>query len=291
MVSLKAEPFFSFKLGSWACLCVDGEAMTICKSDEVKVQDNFAFDEYVGPLPALKGNRRISRANSSSSEVSAVSHFTARRRPSGLPDSDNDGDESLPTLLHQPSVRRFYSTISQAEQAAGSVTDPVQDATKSLTGRRLRFSINGETLSRVDFNGRWLLNRIDGDFEAFLTDIGTSWMLRKMAKGVNYGVGKSIQDITIKGDEFTVITEGGPKVTTLTMHIGGGEEESVGLDGEPVLVRVRWEGSTLVMESRKPDPDGTTYQPTRRYLDGEEMVVENTTTSGLVVKRFFAKEA
>jgi hypothetical protein len=319
MTTVKAEPWFTLKLGSWACLCVSGETMTVVPPEEFKLSAP-ANSTFVRPESVLRGRtsktgsivsnaasevsfvsaaarRRISRANScvsnAASDVSAYSTVTFRQRPSWLPeldgedlgdiDSGDDGEE-LPTLLKQPSVRRFWSTISQAEQLSeGSM---VEAKKVPLSARKLRVTFNSD--SKPDFSGRWVLSSIEGDFDAFLADIGTKWMLRKMARSVGYGVGRSVQDISLDGDEFIVVSEGGPTITKLVLHIGGGEEQSIGLDGDPVMVLARWEGQALWMESRR--MDGTKLPPTRRYLDGEEMVVENSTSSGLMVRRLFTKE-
>jgi hypothetical protein len=141
---------------------------------------------------------------------------------------------------------------------------------------------------KPDFSGRWRLCNVEGDFELFLADIGTSYLMRKLAKGANYGVGKAVQDISADGDLFSLVSQVGLKVTSMKMRIGGAEEESVGMDGNPVLVKSKWEGAVLVMENRR--PDNTPIPATRRYLEEEFMVLENTTTTGVVVKRRFSKD-
>jgi len=316
MTTVKAEPWFTLKLGSWACLCVSGETMTVCPPEEFKLSERTSAN-FVRPESVLRGRtaktgsmisnagsevsfvsaaarRRISRANScvsnAASDVSAYSTITFRQRPSWLPeldgedlgwDSGDDGEE-LPTLLKQPSVRRFFSTISQ-DASEGLIMEAKK---VPLSARKLRVTFNSD--SQPDFSGRWVLSSIEGDFDAFLADIGTKWMLRKMARSVGYGVGRSVQDISLDGDEFIVVSEGGPTITKLVLHIGGGEEQSIGLDGDPIMVCARWEGQALCMESKR--MDGSRLPPTRRYLDGEEMVVENSTSSGLMVRRLFTKE-
>lgn len=141
-----------------------------------------------------------------------------------------------------------------------------------------------------NFSGRWRLRHIDGDVEPLLVDAGVGWALRKLAKSMNYGLGKQTQDIQQTGDDFIVVMEGGPRVTTMKFRMGAGAQKTVGLDGNPVTVNPWWDGQACMMTMGKP-AGVSTPRPLARYFLGSEMVIEATTSDGRAVKRFFANES
>eukprot|EP00928_Gymnodinium_smaydae_P078578 TRINITY_DN62701_c0_g1_i1.p1 TRINITY_DN62701_c0_g1~~TRINITY_DN62701_c0_g1_i1.p1 ORF type:complete len:414 (+),score=51.64 TRINITY_DN62701_c0_g1_i1:81-1322(+) len=231
------------------------------------------------PSPSVAGQIiSIPRVPSSTSPVIANHSPTllVSGSPARLP--ANVVGEAQVEKIDQASLQRLWTALSQPE------------ACRTPGGHSMVFP-KEETLDsdgeKPDFEGRWLLDRIEGDFEAFLADIGVGWTLRKMAKGFGYGVGKQLQDISLDGDDFTLITEGGPRIISMTAPIGGEEALSTGLDGEPNYVTLSWEGSRLRTDSR--NKKGVSSPPTFRFFEGDLMVVETATSAGMVVKRYFRK--
>jgi len=194
-------------------------------------------------------------------------------------------------------LQHFWSIISQPELSRTPTNTQTLD---SFAFQRIPSTVSersyvgrGSELESVnatpDFSGRWLLTSLEGNFDEFLRDIGVSYLFRTMAKGFGYGVGKQLQDITQKEDEIKIVTEGGPRVICMTAKIGGGEFESLGLDGELNYVTLTWEDCMLKTESRR--GDGSFAPPTYRFfMDGSTQVVETATSSGKVVKRFFTRQ-
>lgn len=141
------------------------------------------------------------------------------------------------------------------------------------------------------FAGRWLLDRVEGDMEAFMSELGTPWILVNMAKSFNYGVGKILQDVSLDGDKLQIITEGSPKGTnTMNVTINEGLQESIGLDGNPVNVGCSWESDTVLFVEGEM-PNGKAIPTTRRFIQDEETVLESTTPSGIIVRRIFKRQS
>jgi hypothetical protein len=142
-------------------------------------------------------------------------------------------------------------------------------------------------LSKPDFNGRWNLVQVEGDMNQFMVDAGVGWTVRKMAKGMNWGVGKTSQQISQQGDDFSIIHQQPLNNTTMTFSVGAGFQETIGIDGQPVLCSATWDGSSLIVECRR--KDGAAFAPSRRYIESQQMVIEGTTSKGHAIRRYYAK--
>jgi len=138
-------------------------------------------------------------------------------------------------------------------------------------------------------SGHWVLSRVEGDFEALMIDAGVGWALRKMAKSMNYGAGIVTHDIEQEGNSLVIEFNNGPGQVTSTMRlaVGGGGQSTANEDGAPIVVDPRWEGQCLVITGRA--ADGSAMRPGKRFVSGQEMVCESTTSSGDVVRRYFAR--
>jgi len=62
--------------------------------------------------------------------------------------------------------------------------------------------------------GKWVCSDVSSNFGSFMEKTGVSWVTRSMAKTMGYGKGSSKQTLTRNGDEFTIVSEGSPTVTT-----------------------------------------------------------------------------
>lgn len=138
-------------------------------------------------------------------------------------------------------------------------------------------------------SGQWVLSRVEGDFEALMIDAGVSWAVRKMAKSMNYGAGLVTHNIEQDGNSLVIEVNNGPGQATSTMRlaVGGGCQSTDNEDGAPIVVDPRWEGRCLLIVGRA--ADGSAVRPLKRFVSGEEMVCESTTSSGDVVRRYFAR--
>lgn len=139
-----------------------------------------------------------------------------------------------------------------------------------------------------DFSGKWKFSKIEGNFEALMIDAGVSWATRKMAKSANYGIGLATHAIEQNGSDLTINVHNGFLGTTMRLKVDGKEQECIGEDGAHVLAVPSWEGRALRLQG-KTKQGHKNIQLTRRYLSGDKMVVETTTSKGEKVLRFFSR--
>jgi hypothetical protein len=146
---------------------------------------------------------------------------------------------------------------------------------------------------RPDFSGVWLLDRVEGDMQKFLKEVGVNSLSRTSAKMLRYGAGRITQNITHAEDMLTVVSTSLKGNHATTFRLDGTEQNSVDpFQGRPLATIPCWEArdtGVLIMESRHSDT-GKPMPHTRRYILGEEMCVEQTTLSGVTVRRYFVQK-
>jgi hypothetical protein len=157
------------------------------------------------------------------------------------------------------------------------------------------------TAARSDFSGDWLLHRLEGDVEAMLKELDTSWVQRKAAASMGFGVGRQLVHVEHYADEIRVDTsyvsgKGEMALLRPTFHVyntDGIEQDITDHEGRTVRTRVTWDGEALAMVSeRVGEGSGRPLPSTRRYLqgDGEELVFEQTSLStGVAVRRIYRR--
>jgi hypothetical protein len=154
-----------------------------------------------------------------------------------------------------------------------------------------------------DFSGDWLLHRLEGDPEALLKEVGASWVQRKAAAAMAFGVGRQHVHVEQCPDSIRVETryrqaDGGaemafPKPTNNFYNTVGVEQDIVDPEGRTIKSRVHWDGQKLVMVSERVG-DEVPLPSTRRYLQDEgeepELVFEQSSANtGVFVKRIYRR--
>jgi len=139
------------------------------------------------------------------------------------------------------------------------------------------------------WQGTWNFRRVEGDFEALMVDAGVNWVIRQMAHQSNYGIGLAWQQIQQEGDKLTIIVSNGLMNTTMDLVLNGMEQTTVNEDGTAIRVTPRFENDMLLLDGRS-EQTGKPLQSTRRYLCGNEMIIETTTSTGVVMKRCFRRD-
>lgn len=138
----------------------------------------------------------------------------------------------------------------------------------------------------ADFSGSWCCDRVSGDMEAFLTDMGLGVGLRKAAAAAKYGAGVQVQHINQSGDFFEVENILRTPVT-MQFRVGLGEQNTVDQVGKPIIVDPRWEGNALFVASRT--ESGQPIADSKRYFEGDAMVIQFRSPQGTVVERIFKR--
>jgi hypothetical protein len=156
------------------------------------------------------------------------------------------------------------------------------------------------TPARPDFSGDWLLHRLEGDIEAMLKELEVSWVRRKAAASVGFGVGMQFVHVEQYANEIHIDTRyigksqmARPRPTFNVYNTDGVEQNITDLEDRTVSTRVTWDGDALTMDSERVWRGIVRPLPsTRRYLqcDGEELVFEQISlTTGVAVKRIFRR--
>merc|ERR1712183_1068106 len=114
------------------------------------------------------------------------------------------------------------------------------------------------------------------------------WAMRKAAKAAGFGVGKGKQIIVQDGDKMEVENHT-HKVVTSVFTVDGGEHRVETADGEAILV-ANWDSPEQVMMCTFRKADGAQQPSNKRYMVGDQMILELISPKGLVCKRTFSKQ-
>jgi hypothetical protein len=180
-----------------------------------------------------------------------------------------------------------------ADDTTASGTEGVGSSKPSSTPSHGRLDVEGTvagapraTAERPDFTGSWQCIRVEGDMPGFLQDMGLTPLQREAARSARYGAGLQMQMITQEGDNFTVVDQ--LKTTnTMKFQVGLGPQRSCDLEGRPVTITPTWEGQTLCVETAT--EDGMPWASSRRFYEGDEMVMELSSPAGNTTRRIFGK--
>ncbi|CAE6947781.1 unnamed protein product [Symbiodinium sp. KB8] len=122
----------------------------------------------------------------------------------------------------------------------------------------------------TDFNGTWICSRVEGAWEDFLRERGTPWAMRKVAKGLDYGVGKQMQTIVQRGDELEIVNYTAtcpPREDKCTIKADGSEHEVFDPDGLHYMQRTQWDGK--VLRSEQVNCEGQPPVILQRFMQGK----------------------
>mmetsp|Transcript_67419 Transcript_67419/g.158082 ORF Transcript_67419/g.158082 Transcript_67419/m.158082 type:complete len:224 (-) Transcript_67419:335-1006(-) len=175
------------------------------------------------------------------------------------------------------------------ETATGSEVFACEHISRSLSSVS---ALSLET-STPDFSGKWICCRVEGDWDAYLRERGTSWMMRKLAASVGYGVGKHTQTIAQNSDELEVVnlvvSTGAPKEERCVIKADGEAQEVLDPDGLLIRQKTRWIENVLVSEQFQSGAHASAVPMIlKRFMQGHEMCTERTTAQGVVVRRFYS---
>merc|ERR1712060_354690 len=117
--------------------------------------------------------------------------------------------------------------------------------------------------------------------------MGMSRTMIASARRARYGVGRQLQVITQEGDRLTVDTTFSinrwKSTVRVECEIGHGPQASYDLAGKPVTITPTWDGQILCVDTGS----GDHFATSRRFYQGDEMVLELTTPAGSTMRRYF----
>lgn len=206
---------------------------------------------------------------------------TDEGRSSGMEEEVCPKGRTLPLLAVSP--------LSEDSKKSRSdlVDDADAEATTADTATPARTS-GTETLREVpsDFGGSWLCIAVSGDMEAFLLDMGLADGPRQAASLARYGALRQVQNIAQAGDTF-VVENILDKPVTMRFSVGEGTQRTLDQEGNALLIDPRWDGEVLCVASRK--ETGELITSSRRYFEGQAMILELQSPNGTVVRRKFQR--
>mmetsp|Transcript_137101 Transcript_137101/g.292831 ORF Transcript_137101/g.292831 Transcript_137101/m.292831 type:complete len:250 (+) Transcript_137101:55-804(+) len=196
----------------------------------------------------------------------------------------------LVARLSSLDVSEGSAVKDEEEKMLGSLSEPSEAATLEEPETEPQDDLDDS--ERPDFTGSWLCTAVDGDWDAYLREIGTSWPSRKAASSFAFGVRLQMQHIVQSGDRIeieNIVQSCPPRDSRCVYRTDGEQEDIVDLEGKPTKSTTRWEGSTLVTEQCSDGDDRQPLPTIRRFMLGQEMCTSRSTARGLVVKRFYTR--
>merc|ERR1719282_1663769 len=167
-------------------------------------------------------------------------------------------DEDFDSAHDSSTAAETGSTSSANTKDQNTMAEPVLNCTVPL---------------ELGFSGRWLLDRVEGDFDTLMVENGFNWVTRTLVKSFNYGIGMAAHIIEQDGSTLSIEIQHGPHTNTMILDLDADEHETNNEDGARIIVRPRWDGKSLHVAGRTLE-NGTEIQPTWRYMDGENLVID-----------------
>lgn len=141
-----------------------------------------------------------------------------------------------------------------------------------------------------NFSGAWVMRRAEGDFDGFLKECGVGWALRRAAGVANFGTNCTFHTIEHTKDDrehIRIITKNPKGTYVKACYIDGTEQKEIGPEEKLITVVPTWDGNKLKVEAF--DAKRVPMPLTLRYMEGDEMVVEQISLQGIVVRRIFKR--
>ncbi|CAK0855879.1 unnamed protein product [Prorocentrum cordatum] len=236
-----------------------------------------------GPAPGMWGRCRAKPKADPVEVVDAAGpQATSRGRASVTFRVGESGDESPPERQPRSSGVQLRSSrhSARSNESVLSTLSPFQGIVAADDAE--------DRSDMPDFTGTWQCTRAEGNMPAFLLSMGLDPIMVEAARSAHYGVGHQVQVITQDGDNIHVVDQ---LKTTVTMmcQVGLGPQKSCDLEGRPVTITPTWDGQTLCVETTT--QAGELFATSRRFFEGDVMVLELTSPSGAKMRRIFSKKA
>jgi len=238
----------------------------------------------IGLSVGTEGLRGLSRQSCSSSEVSprwVASTTLDTKAPS------REYFELAASAAGKASVLSPSRKSAELKMFTGEVDDADGEATTADSATPARTTPPSPSrVSTTDFQGSWLCMSVTGDMETFLQDMGLAEGPRKAASAARYGALRQVQNISQSGNFFEVenIID---KPVTMQFVVGNGVQKTPDQDGKTILIEPSWDGEVLCIVSKR--ESGELIANSRRYIDGEDMILELRSPSGTAVRRNFQR--
>eukprot|EP00933_Yihiella_yeosuensis_P071214 TRINITY_DN79413_c0_g1_i1.p1 TRINITY_DN79413_c0_g1~~TRINITY_DN79413_c0_g1_i1.p1 ORF type:complete len:296 (-),score=45.46 TRINITY_DN79413_c0_g1_i1:79-966(-) len=276
-------PDVALKVGPLACFCFCGA------QDRIAYADDDSLSDFI--VPEKRGSQiQISLGRQGSVSFGDQGQGQGRHRriaPSVSDDAPQRTSSTVSNSLSIPPGLRPATSLQNLYTNGRSGTPSESSRQFALRARSMSSSHLAE--EKPNFSGKWLLVRVEGDFDTFLKELGVSYLSRSTASAFGYGVKTIVNVITLTDDRLEVYTKTPLGENTQTVFINGQEQDCVdAFENKPIKVTPEWDGAVLLCKSRRADSSAP-LPSNRRFMVGEEMFVESELPNGLVIKRIFAR--
>jgi len=198
----------------------------------------------------------------------------------------------LPMTLNGVVVVKPVCSKDAAEVTQSSPVDEEVTKPDSVSEK-----VEVKEVLKPDFSGEWKMVRYEGDFETWMKEAGVGWASRKAASAAGFGVNGTFVSVKQSGEQISITSKSIKGTTLQELKIDGSAQDDADLiSSKAIKVLPRWEEVNDSMTFTVEAPasmnkgDAVTTPLTRRYLQGESMVVERTNSSGTLIRLFFSKE-
>jgi len=201
-----------------------------------------------------------------------------------------DATPTTPALLTEDAAERPQVEEEQERSEGEQATDkPEEPAIESECARKPQ-------KTKPSFDGEWKMVRYEGDWEAWMLDVGVGWAMRKAASATGYGVNATWLSIKGTQDEIRITCRSLKGTTVQDVKINGSEQDDLDfVTSKQIKVIAEWEdmGDHFSFTVRAgPSEKGTVSVPlARRFLLGDEMILEWTNCKDALVRMVFAKKS
>jgi hypothetical protein len=259
MCEERPEPFFSVKCGPFFVVCGYEQAQKGSRFD--------AHEEEIDWEPAGEG------------------FVTAKS--DGLVYSFGPSPSISSTIDAEPNVKRLASRTLLDRRLTESDSNLKRSASRTTSDRQLTRKVS---FKNPDFSGTWIVNRTEGDWNAFTEEIGYGYMKRKGLAALRWGVGLLTEEIKMDKDTLWIKNSSSISTSVMDVQIDNTAQDTIDQDHVPIKLTLWWEEGRLEATSVTKSTGKPMAQITRTMEDGDIMKVVFRSPSGMEAVRIMVRQ-
>lgn len=188
-------------------------------------------------------------------------------------------------FLTAKSSAGVYSFGSRSTPSTPAILDAASTelpTAKRRHTRRVSFAV-------PNFSGLWLLDRVEGDWDAFTMEQGYGYLKRKASAALFWGVGAMTEEIKMTSSKLWLKNSTPVISTVIDVEIDNSEQDAVDPDNMPVKLKLWWEENRLECDSLNVTT-GQLLARITRTMEDDIMKVVFRSSSGKEVMRYWVRQ-